>query len=136
MYYIAYGSNLNKAEMHERCPHAKFVGLGIIEGYVLTYRGNPGRAYLTVDPKKDDFVRVAVWDVDESDKLSLDEYEDYPNLYDCFETKVKLNNNMYIQGFVYRMYETYPICKPSQSYMERCKQGYRDMGWDATILDF
>lgn len=90
MYYIAYGSNLNKEEMKQRCKDAKFVSLARLENYTLTYRGNPGRAYLTVDKKKGDFVRVAVWDVSENDKKSLDEYEDYPYLYDCFEEKVLL----------------------------------------------
>ena len=71
-----------------------------------------------------------------NDKKSLDEYEDYPYLYDCFDEKVLLENNETITGFIYQMYDRFPICKPSDSYMERCKQGYRDMGWDASILDF
>ena len=75
-------------------------------------------------------------DVSENDKKSLDEYEDYPYLYDCFEEKVLLENNETISGFIYQMYDRFPICKPSDSYMERCKQGYRDMGWDSSILDF
>ena len=36
-----------------------------LKNYTLTYRGNPGRAYLTVDKKQGNFVRVAVWDVSE-----------------------------------------------------------------------
>ena len=103
MYYIAYGSNLNKEEMKQRCKDAKFVSLARLENYTLTYRGNPGRAYLTVDKKKGEFVRVAVWDVSENDKKSLDEYEDYPYLYDCFEGKVLLENNETITGFIYQM---------------------------------
>lgn len=99
MYYIAYGSDLNKEEMKQRCKDAKFVSLARLENYTLTYRGNPGRAYLTVDKKKGDFVRVAVWDVSENDKKSLDEYEDYPYLYDCFEEKVLLEKNETITGF-------------------------------------
>ena len=99
MYYIAYGSNLNKEEMKQRCKDAKLVSLARLENYTLTYRGNPGRAYLTVDKKKGDFVRVAVWDVSENGKKSLDEYEDYPYLYDCFEEKVLLEKNETITGF-------------------------------------
>ena len=99
MYYIAYGSNLNKEEMKQRCKDAKFVSLARLENYTLTYRGNPGRAYLTADKKKGDFVRVAVWDVSENDKKSLDEYEDYPYLYDCFEEKALLEKNETITGF-------------------------------------
>lgn len=42
MYYIAYGSNLNKEEMKQRCKDAKFVSLARLENYTLAYRGNPG----------------------------------------------------------------------------------------------
>ena len=42
MYYIAYGSNLNKEEMKQRCKDAKFVSLARLENYTLTYRGNLG----------------------------------------------------------------------------------------------
>lgn len=31
MYYIAYGSNLNKEEMKQRCKDAKFVSLARLE---------------------------------------------------------------------------------------------------------
>lgn len=60
MYCIAYGSNLNKEEMKSRYKDAKFVSLVRLENYTLIYRGNPGQAYLTVDKKKGDFVRVAI----------------------------------------------------------------------------
>ena len=35
MYYIAYGSNLNKEEMKSRCKDAKFVSLARLEDYTL-----------------------------------------------------------------------------------------------------
>ena len=38
--YVAYGSNLNKEQMRYRCPTAKFVGTGIIEGYELQFKGS------------------------------------------------------------------------------------------------
>ena len=37
--YVAYGSNLNREQMRYRCPTAKFVGTGIIEGYELQFKG-------------------------------------------------------------------------------------------------
>ena len=38
--YIAYGSNLNRAQMALRCPDAKVVGTGEIKDYELLFRGN------------------------------------------------------------------------------------------------
>lgn len=41
--YVAYGSNLNKEQMRYRCPAAKFVGTGIIEGYECKGLRNAGQ---------------------------------------------------------------------------------------------
>ena len=50
--YIAYGSNLNKEQMARRCPTARYVGTGMVEGYELKFKGRPEGAYATIDPKK------------------------------------------------------------------------------------
>ena len=98
MYYIAYGSNLNKEEMKQRCKDAKFVSLARLENYTLTYRGNPGRAYLTVDKKKGDFVRVAVWDVSENDKKSLDEYLRDRQTVICAPEYISISSGTFREG--------------------------------------
>ena len=33
MYYVSYGSNLNKNHMASLVPHAKLIGKGILKGY-------------------------------------------------------------------------------------------------------
>ena len=43
--YIAYGSNLNRAQMALRCSDAKVVGTGEIKDYELLFRGNRGGSY-------------------------------------------------------------------------------------------
>ena len=45
--YIAYGSNLNRAQMALRCPDAKVVGTGEIKDYELLFRGNRNGAVAT-----------------------------------------------------------------------------------------
>ena len=55
--YIAYGSNLNRAQMALRCPDAKVVGTGEIKDYELLFRGNRNGAVATVEPKKGRLVR-------------------------------------------------------------------------------
>ena len=44
--YIAYGSNLNRAQMALRCPDAKVVGTGEIKDYELLFRGNRNGAVM------------------------------------------------------------------------------------------
>ena len=47
-YYLAYGSNLNKAQMQKRCPGAKPIGKGLLEGYELFFKGSKTGYYLTI----------------------------------------------------------------------------------------
>lgn len=37
--YVAYGSNLHKKQMEERCPGAVPYAVGTLEGWELIYRG-------------------------------------------------------------------------------------------------
>ena len=58
--YIAYGSNLNLAQMKYRCPTAKFIGTGILENYELQFKGSLHNAHATIAQKLegDDPVRA------------------------------------------------------------------------------
>ena len=80
-YYIAYGSNLNVQQMRYRCPGARVVGISVIKGYELLYKGSKTGSYLTIEKKKDGIVPVAVWEVTADDEKRLDAYEGYPNFY-------------------------------------------------------
>ena len=59
--YVAYGSNLNREQMRYRCPTAKFVGTGIIEGYELQFKGALHGACATIAPKEGAAVPVGIW---------------------------------------------------------------------------
>ena len=45
--YVAYGSNLNMAQMRDRCPTAGFVGTGVIQDYELQFKGSLHNAHAT-----------------------------------------------------------------------------------------
>ena len=70
--YIAYGSNLNRAQMALRCPDAKVVGTGEIKDYELLFRGNRNGAVATVEPKKGESVPVLIWEISPRDEFNLD----------------------------------------------------------------
>ena len=44
--YAAYGSNLDPAQMHERCPHSPVAGTGWVEGWRLTFGGEDLGSYV------------------------------------------------------------------------------------------
>lgn len=75
--YVAYGSNLNKAQMRYRCPTAEFVGTGVIEGYELQFKGALHNAYATIAPKEGSNVPVGIWTIQRADEKRLDLYEGY-----------------------------------------------------------
>ena len=80
-YYIAYGSNLNVAQMVRRCPEAKPIGTAVLENYILYFKGSGSGYYLTIEQKIGSKVPVAIWEVTGEDEKALDRYEGYPRFY-------------------------------------------------------
>ena len=138
-YYLAYGSNLNIAQMQFRCPDAKVVGTAVIPDYELLFKGSLTGAYLTIEPKQGAQVPVGVWEVSLPDELRLDRYEVFPSFYykkemripvkDIRTGKAKLHD-----AFVYIMHEDRKLGVPTEFYMRTCLEGYRDFGFDPDFL--
>ena len=91
-YYIAYCSNLNKAQMKRRCPTAMPFATATLENYELLFRGKRDCAVATIEPKNGGKVPVAIWEITDMDEKSLDRYEGYPYLYRKEELEVKIGN--------------------------------------------
>jgi len=138
-YYIAYGSNLNISQMNMRCPQARFVGKGELDGYRLLFRGSKTGSYLTIEQKKGYSVPIVIWLVSENDVKMLDRYEGYPTFYykenlKMRISKLKTKEKRDISAFVYIMHEERPIGVPSKAYMEACLEGYKNFKLDSKIL--
>lgn len=138
-YYLAYGSNLNVAQMKKRCPAARPIGTGNINGYELLFKGSKTGSYLTIEPKENSKVPVAVWEVTAADKRNLDLYEGYPRFYYKKDCKITFKNaesgkRRTVNAFVYIMHEDRPIGIPTMYYMKTCVEGYKDFGMDEAIL--
>ena len=76
--YAAYGSNMDPAQMHRRCPHSPTAGTGWILGWRLTFGGEElgwegSVATLVEDPFSHVF--VALYDVTGQDEALLDSWE-------------------------------------------------------------
>lgn len=137
-YYLAYGSNLNMAQMKFRCPTAKSVGTAVIENNILTFRSSGSGYYLTIEPKIGGKVPVGVWEVTANDEAALDRYEGYPRFY--FKSEVTLDMTpldggepQRITAFVYFMRES-GLGLPSDCYFQTCLEGYSDFGLDKRVL--
>lgn len=134
LYYAAYGSNTNLEEMKLRCPDAIYKGTGYIEGYELLFCGRPNKAFLNIRPNAKEKVRVCLFKITEDDLRSLDEYEEYPELYDRVECDVFMDDGSLNKAFFYEMDSDVELRRPSDSYYKRCEQGFIDNGFDPLLL--
>lgn len=137
--YIAYGSNLNLEQMKYRCRRAKIYGKGLLKGYELTFKGAPGNAYLTIEPKAGGEVPVAVWDIKDEDEIALDRYEGYPSFYYKETIPVELENREVVEAMVYIMTNQikdriHPN-QPSKRYLKAVREGYESFGFNLKYID-
>ena len=138
-YYLAYGSNLNIAQMQFRCPDATVVGTAVIPDYELLFKGSLTGAYLTIEPKQGAQVPVGVWEVSLADELRLDRYEGVPSFYYKKEmriliTDIRTGKVRQRDAFVYIMHEDRKLGTPTDMYVRTCIEGYRDFGFDPDFL--
>jgi gamma-glutamylcyclotransferase (GGCT)/AIG2-like uncharacterized protein YtfP len=76
--YAAYGSNMDSAQMAERCPHSPQHGTGWIEGWRLTFGGEDlgwEGALATVVEDDAERVFVVLYDVADVDEAELDRWD-------------------------------------------------------------
>lgn len=76
--YAAYGSNMDPAQMAERCPHSPQGGTGWLEGWRLTFGGAElgwEGALATVVEDRAQRVFVVLYDLSDSDEQALDRWD-------------------------------------------------------------
>jgi hypothetical protein len=138
-YFAAYGADLNKKQMEERCPGARVAGTSVIEGYCLLFKGGLPNSYLTIKRKKGGSVPVGVWEVTEAQEGILDRYEKCPALYRKEEFRLPVTDGQtgevrQLDVFAYIMVNNRKACLPLQKYYLACLEGYRDFGFDEKPL--
>lgn len=128
--YAAYGSNIHPTIINSWAPEAKEVGVGIIEGYALCFRGG----LATIEPKENSSVPVKLYEITKEDEEGLDVYEGYAEkLYDKKNliVDVKAYDEEYIsrimeptEAMVYVMDSKYPKRAPNEEYFRSILYGY------------
>lgn len=131
--YIAYGSNLNLAQMAARCPSASVYAKGVLNNWELVYRGRKTNSHATIERKPGCTVPVLVWEIQPSDEHRLDIYEGYPHYYFKKDIMVTIAGRKK-KAMVYIMDERQPPGKPSPQYIRTILQGYVDNDMDVSVL--
>ena len=129
MKYIAYGSNMVREQMAFRCPDARLIGMGYIEGARLEFY-----LHATVErtADKSDRVPVAVWEINDRDEKSLDRYEGVPNYYIKERWPVHMSNGSVIEGMIYIM-KWIRYSPPYRNYYIAIEDAYRELGLRSQI---
>lgn len=137
--YLAYGSNLNRAQMRLRCPGARVIGTAILKDWRLVFKGSKTGSYLSIEPAEGFRVPAAVWRVTESDEDALDVYEGFPTFYYKEALTVPVRGirggrERQRQVFAYIMQEDRPFGIPTARYLRICAEGYRGFGFNLDLL--
>lgn len=131
--YAAYGSNMNLAQMADRCPTAKVLDIGYLKDYELVFRGGWNIAVATIEKKKGGRVPVVLWTIEPADEAALDRYEGHPFLYRKETIDVQTDGGT-IQAMAYIMNEGRAAGSPSRYYLEIIAQGYEESGFPKETL--
>lgn len=138
-FYLAYGSNLSRAQMKFRTPDAKIVGTAMLDGWRLLFR-----QYATIKKSGTYKTPVLVWKISEQDEKNLDRYEGYPKFYRKKNLTVavtsldgKFLGN--VTAMVYIMTANAVHLRkfnptPTANYYSILNEGYKDFGFDTKIL--
>lgn len=132
--YIAYGSNMNEKQMARRCPDARLVGMGMVHGYELLFKGSGSGFYATIEKKKDSVVPAYIWKISAADEMRLDRYEGFPFFYYKKRIAYKDEKGKTHTGMVYIMHEERELGAPTREYFKILTDAYDEQGWDRKIL--
>ena len=126
MLYFAYGSNLNKQQMQERCPESLPKFSAVLPNYKLAFSGwsrtwRGGTA--TIKPFRGEKVRGAIYEVTESCLKQLDRYDVG---YIHMNVTVFDEDNEPHQAVTFAKTGQLDESLPSKEYAAVIKQGFRD----------
>lgn len=98
MKYFAYGTNMDRERMKNRCSSAKVISWAEISNYkfILNSRG-----VATIVPVKDSKVYGVVYEIDQKCLESLNIHEGVPDLYTREKVKVVDNHKNKVEAIVY-----------------------------------
>lgn len=124
--YLAYGSNLHKGDMRQRCPGAKPAGVVWLDNARLVFRG-----VADVECIPGYRVPCGMWSITPQNEASLDRYE---GVAGGFYTKELVDLGEGREALIYMM-TAQGIYPPSQYYVDTLRQGYKDFGLPMKYLN-
>lgn len=114
-YYFAYGSNMLSKRLQERCPSARAISPATLNGWELRWhkrskKDGSGKCDIVQSHTTDSVVLGVLYQVDMSERKSLDRFEGLGNGYDEFS--ISPDSHPDITAITYRASDVDPALKP------------------------
>jgi len=128
--YFAYGSNLWRKQMEDRCPQHRVIGNGILKGYrwIITSKG-----YANIIQSETDEVYGVIYEISESDEHTLDYWEIEKAGYRKETVEVEFEEQT-LKCLVY-VDSNEEEGQPKKEYMERIMKGLSDSNLPKEYMD-
>jgi len=129
VYYFAYGSNLSKRQILERCPESKPRFAATLHNYKLVFAGWSRKwrgGVASIKASRGDRVRGAVYEITDTDLRRLDKYEGYPGNYNRLNVTVNNEDGDPVEAVTYIKAGQIEETQPSKEYVAIIQQCYRD----------
>ena len=131
MLYFAYGSNLNHHQMKNiRCVGSKYLKSFFLKDYKMIF-SHPNKlnkfGYANIVKKKGSKVAGAIWEITKDHEKILDNYEQFPNIYQ--------KEYFYLEEkkIMFYIMQKYFVKNPPNSYIDTINNGYEDCNVDLKI---
>ena len=131
MLYFAYGSNLNHYQMKNiRCFGSRYLKAFFLKDYKLIFC-HPNKlnkfGYANIIKKRGSQVAGAIWEITKEHEKILDDYEQFPNIYQ--------KEHFYLGGkkIMFYIMHKYFIKDPPKIYIDTINKGYEDCNIDLRI---
>ena len=131
--YVAYGSNMDLAQMAHRCPQAELLGKGTIKDWRLLFKGSQTGSYATIERMRGYTVPVLLWQISKADEGRLDIYEGFPCFYYKQIVEVETEHGLE-KGMAYIMHEERKLGIPTARYYDVLERAYKAFGFNQRIL--
>ena len=131
MFYFAYGSNLNHHQMKNiRCVGSKYLKSFFLKDFKMIF-SHPNKlnkfGYANIVKKKGSKVAGAIWEITKDHEKILDNYEQFPNIYQ--------KEHFYLEEkkIMFYIMQKYFVKNPPSSYIETINKGYEDCNIELRI---
>lgn len=134
MKYLAYGANMDGLIMKQRCKGAELLGVGVLEGYRLLFKGEAPSAYATIEQWEGYRVPYVLWEITPDDERALDRFEGYPRHYQKNVVEVEHGGEKFLAMY-YHKPDDEPVGQPMTHYVEVLEGAYQRFDFDIDILN-